>query len=66
MQKWKLLDKPKEEDIQKLSRDAKVRGCSKGILIYPQQKTSSTFRLNDYYSCEYDKGFCFEVRVISM
>ncbi|HHB95067.1 MAG TPA: hypothetical protein ENK88_07975, partial [Campylobacterales bacterium] len=48
--KWKVLDEPKEMDIQKLARDAKVRGLSKGILIYPKQSKSSKFKLNHTYS----------------
>jgi len=64
--KWKILDEPNEQDIQKLARDAKVRGCSKGILIYPQQKKNSKFRLNNLYCYRYDKSFSFELRVIDI
>ncbi len=63
--KWKILDEPKEIDIQKLARDAKVRGLSKGILIYPKQSSTSKFKLNHLYTYGYDKSFSFELKVIN-
>ncbi len=64
--KWKILDEPKEIDIQKLARDAKVRGLSKGILIYPKQSQSSKFKLDYVYTYTHDKSFSFELRVINI
>ena len=62
--KWKVLDKPNENDIQKLARDAKIRGLKKGILIYPRQEINSKFELNQEYAYSHDSEFKFEIRVV--
>jgi hypothetical protein len=64
--KWKLLDEPQEDDIQKLARDAKIRGFKRGILIYPMQEKDSKFKIAKRYSYSYDDDFSFEVRVIGL
>ncbi len=64
--KWKILNEPKEIDIQKLARDAKVRGLSKGILIYPKQNQSSKFKLDHLYTYDYDKSFSFTLKEIKL
>jgi hypothetical protein len=63
--KWKLFDKPQENDVQKLARDAKIRGYNKGILIYPMQEKSSNYALNQKYAYSYEDNFSFEIRVIN-
>ena len=63
--KWKILDTPKEEDILKLSRDAKVRGFNQGLLIYPQQSKESKYQLDKSYSYDYDDGFLFALQVLN-
>jgi len=62
--KWKLFDTANENDIQKLARDAKIRGYKKGILIYPMQEKASTFKIAEEYNYSYDSDFSFEIRVI--
>jgi hypothetical protein len=64
--KWKLLDEPQEDDIQKLARDAKIRGFKRGILIYPMQEKDSKFKIAKRYNYSYDDDFSFEVRVIGL
>jgi hypothetical protein len=64
--KWKLLDEPQEGDIQKLARDAKIRGFKRGILIYPMQEKDSKFKIAKRYNYSYDDDFSFEVRVIGL
>ena len=64
--KWKLFDKPNENDIQKLARDAKIRGYKKGILIYPMQEKASKFKVAERYNYSYEDDFSFEIRVIEL
>ena len=64
--KWKELDSPKESDIQKLARDAKIREVTKGILIYPQQSSYSKFKLDHSYIYGYNKSFSFELKTLRL
>lgn len=64
--KWKVLNKPNEDDIHKLARDAEIRGVNKGILIYPKQLEDSKFELNLSYFRSYNKNFSFQLKVINL
>jgi len=64
--KWKILNEPNEKDIQKLARDAKIRGFKKGILIYPMQEKNSKFNINEKYIYDYNKSFSFELKVVNL